>query len=145
MKRIAQLQPLSKEHHLSLTLGQKAIHVSQKGDPEAIRMLCDKIIADYPSLWRVHFDIEEDSIFTPLEEKSSKLFNLCQQLRNEHKILDDYYQKMKSGDTSVLLAFGTLLKQHTRIEERQLFPLLEQILNNEELDVIFQTSEKYKD
>ena len=34
MKRIEQLQPLSKEHHLSLVLAQKAIKVS-KADSQA--------------------------------------------------------------------------------------------------------------
>ena len=58
--------------------------------------------------------------------------------------MNDYYMQMKAGNFSVLGEFGELLKQHTRTEERQLFPLLENLLTHEELDKVYQTSIKYR-
>ncbi len=57
MKRIEQLQPLSKEHHQSLVLAQKAIKVNKSGDMNSISILCREIVNDYPAAWKVHFQI----------------------------------------------------------------------------------------
>ncbi len=63
MKRITQLQPLSKEHHQSLVLSQKAINTAQQGDEKQIAEFCQQIVQSYPGDWKIHFKIEEDSIF----------------------------------------------------------------------------------
>ena len=64
MKRIKQLQPLSMEHHLSLSLASKAIKMADNGSADDIKKMCDDIVLDYPSVWRKHFDKEENFIFT---------------------------------------------------------------------------------
>ena len=145
MKRIEQLQPISKEHHHSLTLGQKAIQTALLNDNKKITELCQKIISEFPCQWQIHFKIEEDAIFTPFENKSNQIASLCDQLRKEHELLTRYYEQMQHGNYSVLHSFGTLLKEHTRTEERQLFPLLEEILTPKELDSILHLSERYRD
>ena len=155
MKRIEQLQPLSKEHHQSLLLAQKAIQVSNSGDMDLISELCQKIVNEYPDVWMVHFQIEEDSIFqlfdvhsndtgSKLRQNEEQVTNLCEQLKQEHLTMNAYYEQMKSGDYTVLEQFGELLKLHTRTEERQLFPLLDELLTAEELDDVYQTSMKYR-
>ncbi len=58
--------------------------------------------------------------------------------------MNSYYEQMKSGDYTLLGKFGELLKQHTRTEERELFPLLDTALTSEELDNVYQTSLKYR-
>jgi hemerythrin-like domain-containing protein len=58
--------------------------------------------------------------------------------------MDCYYEQIKAGDQSVLGDFGTLLKQHTRTEERELFPLLETYFDNKTLEQIYQTSLDYR-
>ena len=155
MKRIEQLQPLSKEHHQSLLLAQKAIQVSKTGNTDLISELCQKIVNEYPDVWMVHFQIEEDSIFQLFDIHSNSTNNklranereaakLCEQLKQEHSTMNAYYEQMKSGDYTVLEQFGELLKLHTRTEERQLFPLLDELLTAEELDEVYQTSMKYR-
>jgi hemerythrin-like domain-containing protein len=151
MKRIKQLQPLSKEHHQSLVLAQTAIKISNSHNVESISTLCKKIVDEYPAVWMVHFRIEEESIFQVLEDRANgintdhqqherEVIQLCKKLRQEHLTMNYYYEQIKSGDYSLLAEFGELLKQHTRTEERQLFPLLDKFLNQEELDKIYQTS-----
>ncbi len=155
MKRIEQLQPLSKEHHQSLLLAQKAIQVSKTGNTDLISELCQKIVNEYPDVWMVHFQIEEDSIFqlfdvhsndtgNKLRQNEEEVANLCEQLKQEHLTMNAYYEQMKAGDYTVLEQFGELLKLHTRTEERQLFPLLDELLTAEELDEVYQTSMKYR-
>ena len=154
MKRIEQLQNLSREHHQSLILSQKMLKISQANDAEAIAELCKEIIHDYPEVWKIHFKIEEDSIFqiffdqerTDLSEAKqyTKILNLCHILKQEHQTMNGYYERMKKGDYSILGEFGSLLKEHTRTEERQLFPLLEDVLDSEELNNIYQVSQDYR-
>lgn len=154
MKRIEQLQPLSREHHQSLILAQKAIQTSKTGDMDLISELCQKMVNEYPDVWMVHFQIEEESIFqlfddsnnisNKLRHNGTEVSMLCEQLKQEHNTMNSYYKQMKSGDYTVLEKFGELLKQHTRTEERQLFPLLDEILTAEELDKVYQTSVKYR-
>ena len=155
MKRVKQLQPLSKEHHQSLVLAQQAIKISKGHNSESIISLCQKIVDEYPDVWMVHFQIEEESIFQVIEERSKgvntdnqqnerEVKQLCKKLRQEHLTMNHYYEQIKSGNYSLLEDFGQLLKQHTRTEERQLFPLLDKFLNQEELDKIYQTSLAYR-
>lgn len=149
MKRIKQFQSLSREHHQSLLLAQKAIRTSESQDTEAVTVLCQEIVHDYPAVWKTHFKIEEDSIFkyfTGKEEpgKQAEIVKLCNMLHKEHLTMDAYYEKMRGGDYSVLGDFGALLKTHTRTEERQLFPLLEEVMTEKELNRVLQLSLKYR-
>ena len=137
MKRIKQLQPLSMEHHLSLSLAAKSIRVANSADEVAIKRLCEDIIGDYQTLWRKHFDNEERYIFTPYFQRSDSVKQLCEQLTLEHQQFDRYIEQMKTGDYAVLLEFGNLLKTHTRLEERKLFPEITELLSEKELDGIY--------
>ena len=138
MKRIKQLQPLSMEHHLSLSLAAKSIKTANSGDQSAIKQLCEEIIDEYEKLWREHFDKEEQYIFTPYFQRSNTVKRLCEQLTREHEQFNLYIDQMKAGDYGVLLEFGTLLKTHTRLEERELFPEISELLSEKELDGIFE-------
>jgi len=138
MKRIKQLQPLSMEHHLSLSLAARAIKTANSGDQAEIRILCEKIIQDYPKQWRRHFDNEENAIFIPYAQRSQAIKNLCEQLTREHQQFDLYIQQMEAGNYAVLKEFGALLKSHTRLEERELFPKISGLLSAPELDKIHQ-------
>jgi len=151
MKRLKQLQPLSKEHHQSLVLAQKAINAARQGDRNSIDKLCQQIVNSYPDDWKIHFKIEEDSIFHVIDKllnshdpQQQKILKLCTQLEKEHRQMDIYYEQLKSGDNSVLGDFGSVLKQHTRTEERELFPLLEQHLDKDILNRVYQTSLDYR-
>ncbi|MCW8928612.1 MAG: hemerythrin domain-containing protein [Gammaproteobacteria bacterium] len=154
MKRVEHLQYLSREHHQSLTLAQKAIKTANTKNSEAISRLCKEIINDYPKVWQTHFKIEEENIFqlfskSMIREASDiklylKISNLCYLLAQEHQVMNDYYEQMKEGDYSILGEFGALLKKHTRTEERELFPLLEKEMTIEELNRVLQVSQNYR-
>ena len=137
MLRIKQLQPLSMEHHLSLSLAARAIKTANTGEQNEIKLLCEKIINDYTVVWRKHFDNEEQTIFIPYSNRSPEIDQLCKQLTQEHQQFDTFIEQMKSGNTDVLLEFGTLLKTHTRLEERELFPRISEVLSKIELDEIY--------
>ncbi len=138
MQRIKQLQPLSMEHHLSLSLAARSIKVANAGKQDEIKQLCEQIVGDYKTVWRRHFDNEEQAIFIPYSARDQDVKNLCDQLTLEHQQFDFFIEQMESGHYEVLLDFGKLLKSHTRMEERELFPIISELLSEQELDKIFE-------
>lgn len=125
------------EHHLSLSLALKAMRTADKGDPQVITKLAEQILDEYPRVWVKHFDNEERYIFIPYADRSDKIRQMCQQLTLEHRQFDGYIAQMEKGDFSVLHEFGKLLQSHTRMEERELFPLISDALSEDELDEIY--------
>jgi len=132
MKRIPALQPLSMEHHLSLSLAVKAMRVARGDDEAGKQALCERIVGEYADLWRPHFDAEERCLFEPFRGLSTEIDRLCAQLTEEHRQFDTWVEQMKQGDCSMLEAFGELLQSHTRLEERCLFGLLEECLTDDD-------------
>lgn len=146
MKRIEQLRPLSMEHHLSLVLANKAINTAKKRDSLQINALCQQIVEEFESRWEVHFLKEEHSIFAIFEAnyhialiaKADEDAMLTEQLRDQHDEMRRLVAAMGDGDTAQLEHFGQLLRDHTRLEERRLFPLISDLFTTEELKKVFE-------
>ncbi len=144
MKRIKQLQSLSMEHHLSLVLANKAIKTAKNGDKEEIKALCQQISSEFDNRWEAHFIKEELSIFSVFEEKyypklitdSPDNAKLTEELREQHNQMRTMSAAMNDGDTDQLAEFGILLRDHTRLEERRLFPLVSTLFTEKELKLV---------
>ncbi len=136
MKRIPQLHPLSMEHHLSLVLANKAIKTARSGDQAAIDALAREIAADFPERWERHFHNEETTVFRMLDDHEDGPRAQTEALRRQHDEMREMARRLASGDTTVLEDFGVLLRDHTRLEERELFPIAERLLGDEELDEV---------
>jgi len=129
------------EHHLSLSLAARAIRIARENNTNAIEELCQSIVAEYPLVWQKHFAREEDYIFNLYKHRRARIEELCEQLEQEHRQFDTFVAQMQADNISVLREvlseFGKLLKSHTRLEERELFPLISEALSEEELDGIY--------
>ncbi len=137
MKRIEQLQLLSKEHHQSLVLAKKCKDIlKEESAVDEVKAFCFQLKAAFETQWIRHFKIEENTIFNVAEKKSEEISKICQQLKKEHKILESMVVNIAKGNYQLLNEFGQLLYDHTRLEERQLFPLVEQLFTQDELDNI---------
>ncbi len=112
MKIPKQLITLTKEHHLSLSLANKAINAKKLGNETAI---CQLIIETFERDFSNHFIFEEQHILPLLKQQNQRD---CQRIIDEHKRL---LNLAKSINASNLLEFGELLKTHTRFEDRVLF------------------------
>ena len=141
MKRSKQLHPLSMEHHLSLSLANKAIKTARSGDSEAIAELSQEIAADFPKRWNPHFSNEEATVFTFLEKYEEAPRELIRQLQTQHDEMREMAIELSKGNTSLLEDFGVLLRDHTRLEERELFPAAETLLTDDELDAVLERTE----
>ncbi len=128
MKRHPALIELSREHHQSLRLARDCLRTADSGDPEACRSLAQAVAADYPDTWAVHFATEERTIFPLAQRLDRDIQALVQQLIAEHRRMDRLAERLaQNGDCQTLYEFGALLRDHTRAEERTLFPQLQAI------------------
>lgn len=140
MKRSEQLAPLSREHHQSLVLAKKCIDISHSNDKALITAQCQLIVRTFDVIWESHFTIEEHTLFPLASSYNNQLKFLCDDLIKQHRSLRDIKQQMQQGNYSNLQSFGSILKTHTRTEERELFPKVEQLFSNADLNAVLRAS-----
>ncbi len=140
MKRSVELTALSREHHQSLRLAKQCLDTLEKADPDAIQALCQQIAEIFDQEWDRHFNNEEITIFRITSQMDGEIQQLGKQLVAEHQAMRAMAQAFKQGDCSQLQAFGEMLRDHTRMEERKLFPLVETQFDAEQLRFIQQHS-----
>jgi hemerythrin-like domain-containing protein len=141
MKRINQLLPLSKEHHLSLTLAKKCKDILVRESKQVIRAFSLELKADFDLQWKNHFSVEEETIFNLAQSKGEDIAKLCHQLKQEHHQMEVMVKDIAQGNVALLHDFGELLHDHTRCEERVLFPMVETLFTEIELNTILEKSQ----
>ncbi len=129
MKRNAVLQPLSREHHTALSLGNACLRAAQSGDHALIKQSCERALQHYARELDMHFNTEELTLLPLLKTDETRL--LAQRTLREHQQLRGLQEGLRLNHTASLLEFGQLLMAHVRFEERELFPALEQYLNTD--------------
>lgn len=142
MKIATELLTLTREHHTSLSLANKCVNTVKSSDNKAIQALCLSISKSFKPDFFEHFETEETTIFKPLMNKTSSLSILCKQLISEHQQLYQMADNLPENPAS-LLEFGQLLKSHTRMEDKEVFPNIN-LLSENEKRVIVISSEKHR-
>lgn len=75
-----------------------------------------------------HFTVEEEIIFPAACSAGSEAENLVAKLLDEHRQMSDLVRGLAANPqvtAAELATFGQLLNDHIRLEDRQLFPLME--------------------
>jgi len=141
MKIIEALKPLVREHHYSLVVAHRAVHTAKSGVKEDIAVLCEDIQASFWQTMAAHFKTEEETVFAPLMLHSSAVRALCLQLTKQHQQLKKLSETLQENPEK-LMEFGLLLKTHTRLEDRELFPYVE-TLDTFQKQAILESSERH--
>ncbi len=133
MKRSPYLKTLSFEHHDGLVMARKIEQSFKNTDkPEDMVAYVQDI---YLGGLDHHFMQEEESLFPPLRKfKEAQL--VLAQVEQEHKKFLELYELvcLKNEDVYThIRAFGKLLNDHIRYEERVFFTLAEELLTADEL------------
>ena len=145
MKRANQLQPLSRQHHLGLNLSRHAKECTD--EPIEIAKHWHNLTS-YIDDMQYHFQIEDNLIANALEpyraiqpDVASVLETLAGQHKQLHQLMNTV-GKHGSKDVTVtqVKELGTLLYDHIRFEERELYPTVEKYLTEAELDVVYKAS-----
>ena len=140
MKRHKSLFSLSHEHQHGLAFALKLKYpkrqLSSSNEAE-ISELKSELADKYENILRKHFRKEERYLVPGFEDN-----NLMKQMLGEHIKLEGLYNKIVSNSEGWKLEqqrdklnlFGELLDLHIRFEERELFPMIEKSLSEEQLE-----------
>ncbi len=148
MKRANQLQPLSRQHHLGLNLSRHAKECAD--NPNEISKHW-QALSTYMTDMHNHFQIEDNLLASALQphkdnhaEVTSVLDTLDEQHKQLHKLTAEITasQDAKSGlpTAEKVRQLADMLYDHIRFEERELFPMVENYLTEDQLDAIYHAS-----
>ena len=140
MKRDQSLVPLSHQHQHGLALCvliRKGLESEQ--DPATGEV--DKLKGMVDALWevelRAHFQIEENTLFPTILAALEDTLEVVDLLTDQHREIEEIVGSIKTAveDEAVepLLNLAELLERHIRIEERELFQLVQARLGAAEL------------
>jgi hemerythrin-like domain-containing protein len=140
MKRHPALYPLSHDHHQGLILAQqlKKGAPQYKGMPATPEDKKEYAISFYKTELIRHFEIEEKILFPASAGKNEKIDKLIAETISEHKQIEHLVNELNKSDNieKVMDELGQLLERHIRKEERELFVMIEEALNEKELETL---------
>jgi hypothetical protein len=135
VKRDPALVSLSRDHHQALFVAQKLSRASAETAAEARAALA----AYWDEHGRAHFRLEEDVLF-PAYAGHGDPYNpllaraLCDHIAIRQRI--DAYGRQSTTPIAQLRELGSLISDYVRLEERELFPLIEKALPTAELAAV---------
>ena len=132
VKRSAALAPLSRDHHHALVI---ASALTRSG--EATARSSAMLFADYISEHETrHFALEE-ALLLPALPPGQRARALADRVLADHRYLREASRQLRAGrlqpNVDLVHAIGTRLRAHVQLEERELFPYLEQSLDPDTL------------
>ena len=133
MLRDKNLVPLSHQHQHALALCVRIDRGVEAGktNPEPWRA---EIQALYQQEIAIHFAAEETVLF-PAASRFSEMQPLVNELISEHAALRGFFAEVgeRTLDAQAIRDLATLLSQHIRKEERQLFESMQRLIGPDEL------------
>ncbi|HEY3773741.1 MAG TPA: hemerythrin domain-containing protein [Solirubrobacteraceae bacterium] len=132
MKRSDALSIFSRDHHEALFVAQKLRRASaETADPERARFL---------SFWethgRRHFQLEEELLFPAYADHGDAHHPLLLRALGDHVAIRARARRLADrphATPDVLQKLGTALSAHVRLEERELFGVIEAAMPADEL------------
>ncbi|HEY1343097.1 MAG TPA: hemerythrin domain-containing protein [Bryobacteraceae bacterium] len=131
MLRDPTLIPLSHQHQHGLALCVMTRRsLGQDASAENVAKLAQRVVDRYEIELANHFEVEEQVLFPACGTKP-----LISELIAEHRSLESMVARLRSAPSAELLEeFCTLLSNHIRREENELFQEIQQTMPRETLD-----------
>lgn len=157
MKRHQALQDLSRDHHEALVQAQRLQKGALAGE-EADALSPKTLADDFLSFWNDHAADhfrEEEEVLLPIYSRYEKPTS-CESIRtmlNDHAWFRNAVIKLqelleRSPDESELNSYlqtiGERLQKHAKMEEQELFEILQDTLSEEDLSEIEQRSNQFR-
>lgn len=138
MKRIDELKELSREHHTALLIARRCIKLND-ADELHIKKLWRGVRTFFNTDLVPHFRTEESCIAPVL--KNTGEYQLYNRLLSEHAALREIMGNENPAPADIN-SFGSLLKNHIRFEENELFDHVQRSFSPQQLKRIQRASEK---
>ena len=140
MKRSAALAPLSRDHHQALVVAQQLRRATDATAAEAR----EAFLAYWTGHGRLHFRLEEELLFPAYAGHGDPYDPLVLRALGEHAMIRHRAHALAatpSVGVEALEQLGTELAAHVRLEERDVFPLIERVLPTGELNALAEAIE----
>lgn len=119
------MKKLIREHVESLRFADEIMGLAEQGTEQALSEGIEKVLAYNDQELEAHLQQEEQTVLRPLLDAQPKFADLCITIGREHGLLRTLVEEIKSGDSQKnLMDFARLLKKHTLLEDKELFPLV---------------------
>lgn len=140
MKRSEALAILSRDHHQALVVAQKLTHADADNATSArTRFL------DYWPDGRRHFQLEEELLLPAYAAYGDAYLPLVLRVLGDHVAIRAQAKRVDAwpdATADTLHKLGTALATHVRLEERELFPIIEDAIPPDELLVLARALEQ---
>ena len=135
--RNSKIHQLSEEHGDCITLAEKLATIAKNGDSAELAEGV-KIVKEYNDTeLEAHLQHEEQTILAPLVQHHREHIDLCIMLGKEHGYIRTLVEDMTPETAKKDLAdLASILTRHTLVEEEELFPLIESLFTEEQLDTV---------
>src|SRR6266516_5935006 len=139
MKRHPALVPLSRDHHNGLVQALRLRRAAAGGDASGRLVAAREFVEFFRNEERAHLRDEEEELFPLLLRHIQSQPAPLRKARVQHMQLEGFARKLGiavaagSVDRETLDAAGELLDAPIRLEERQLFPLIDELVPDGEL------------
>ena len=127
MKRHRALQPLSREHHVALVAAQRL----RRATAEGAAVARDEFLAFWHEHGARHFQVEEEVLLPAFAAHAEPDVECVARMLMDHVGIRASAQRLEDGadpPVEALAQLGTMLERHVRLEEREVFPLIEDSL-----------------
>jgi len=127
------LIPLSRDHHLALAQARRLENAAGVGDGAARTRMADDFINFYLGRLLRHFHEEEELFFAPLVDLEAAQDLVMRAVREHlqvHAAARELISQISRGesDPQTLVRLSKMLTAHVRFEEKELFPLVEEMV-----------------
>ena len=140
MQRDPRLQGLSEEHQHGLALAQRARWAAVGGRGLLPTAVWQEVLTAYEAELANHFEVEERVLLPALREAGQR--ELVERTLDDHVTMRAILLEKDTELPDRLQRFGDRLHDHIRFEERELFPVCEEVLPGEVLDAVGQAAPK---
>lgn len=130
MKRDKNLRNLSSDHHHALVLTRRITHAIR--DDDDIPLLIKQVREIFDNELSVHFDLEESSLLPELEKIGEH--ELVTRTLSDHRKLRQLIDTLDQPGN--LLMFSSILKEHVKFEEQELFVACQDKLDSDTMNII---------
>lgn len=126
VKRTPELAPLSRDHHHALVAAQRLRQATQDSAAAAR----EQAIAYWRSDGELHFRLEEEVLLPAYADHGDAYADLVAHVLCDHVALRSRIAALERDQLSLdrMRDLGRRLAEHVRLEERELFPLIERTL-----------------
>jgi hypothetical protein len=135
MRRSAALAPLSRDHHHALVIASALTRAGEATARSSAMLFADFVLEHEAR----HFAVKE-SLLLPALPAGDRARALTERVLADHRYLRDAAQQLRLAsvlpDTDLLRSIGARLRAHVQLEERELFPYLEESLDPASLEHI---------